>query len=209
MQGKFGNSMVNAFDIIVLFIPCFRVLVFGIWSLWLCDFISVFFVLPILHCPFSNVCNFVAKSDKKPEKKIGWIKHRIIFLQLMRDWNIRSEKKCTRKVYIKTQQVYSGYKKRREKQMFSNLYRLTKIKASNLSAIYSESIEPLCILHSQFPTNKTWVVDYLNYCFKNSKKQKNNSTLFHATFECGRYNVKKNWKLNSCPLKIWKNHPQK
>ena len=139
MQGKFGNSMVNAFDIIVLFIPCFRVLVFGIWSLWLCDFISVFFVLPILHCPFSNVCNFVAKSDKKPEKKIGWIKHRIIFLQLMRDWNIRSEKKCTRKVYIKTQQVYSGYKKRREKKMFSNLFRLTKIKALNPHSFKDET----------------------------------------------------------------------
>jgi hypothetical protein len=33
----------------------------------------------------------------------------------------------------------------------------------NPSAIYSESIEPLYVLHSRFPTKQSWVVAYLKF----------------------------------------------
>ena len=32
-----------------------------------------------------------------------------------------------------------------------------------LGAIYSYSIEPLYVLHSRFPTKKSWVVAYLKF----------------------------------------------
>ena len=41
------------------------------------------------------------------------------------------------------------------------------------SAIYSESIEPLYVLHSRFPTKKSWVVAYLKIIKKFPSIKKN------------------------------------
>ena len=57
------------------------------------------------------------------------------------------------------------------------------------SAIYSESIEPLCVLHSRFPNKKLWVVAYLKFTtiFLRIKKKKINFILCNflvRTLQC-------------------------
>ena len=65
---------------------------------------------------------------------------------------------------------------------------------------------PLCSYSGIFSPKKNWFfwdkIFFQNFFWKIL-------TLFYATFQCGRYNVKKIQKKFFLPMKNWKNHPKK